>query len=124
TVLAFGPQQDVVRNRAAERADALTAKVPQGQQPGRIGITNAQHFAEFVVRDRRRERGTAGRRVLDPAQPHVRVVAIDRLIDRAEVDVDEPRRAPEAGGDQLRDLYVEPDERIRVGGIRFHKWRS
>ena len=123
-VLALGAQQDLVGDRAAERADALAAQIGERAEPRRVGVADAEHFAELVVRKRDRHRRAARRRVFDAAQADVGVAAGDALIDRAKRDVDELRRPAESGGEQLGDLDVEADEPIGVRGIGFDERRA
>ena len=67
--------------RVATRRPARSASVRNAR---RVGVADAQHLAEFVVRNRRGERSAARRRVFDAAQADVGVAPRDRLIDRGE----------------------------------------
>ena len=97
-MLALGTQQDLVRDGAGQSAHGPAVKVSQRAEPRRVGVADAQHLAEFVIRDGDGQGGAPGGRVLDPAEPDVRVVTLDRLVERCERDRDElgcgPDRAP------------------------------
>ena len=95
-VVAFGAQQDLVGDRPAEGADATAGEIGKSAIPTCVGVAHGKHFAEFVVGNRRRERGSAAGRVFDAAQADVGVAARDRLIDGGEGDEDEPRLTVEA----------------------------
>ena len=123
-VLALGAEQDVVRDRVAERADGPAAEIGEGAQRRRVGVADAEHLAEFVVRHRDREHRPPRRRVFEAAQADVGVAADDRLHDRREGDRDEFRRPSEPPRDQVRDLDVEADEAIGLPRIRFDERRA
>ena len=78
--------------------------------PSCVGIAHGEHFAECVVGNRRRERGSACGRVFDAAQADIGVAARDRLIDGGEGDEDESGLTVEATRDQVGDLDIEADE--------------
>ena len=82
-----------------------------------VGVADAQHLAELVVRHRDRHRGAARRRVLDAAQPDLGVAARDGLIDRVERHEHELRRPAEAAREQIRDLDVEAHEHVGIVGL-------
>ena len=108
-------EQDLVRDRPAERADAAAAQIGERAEPRRIGVADAQDLAELVVGNRRRQRGAARGRVFDAAQADVGVAAGDRTDRSTRTRSEhEPRRASEASRDQLRDFDVEADQFVRV----------
>ena len=102
-------------------ATLLPRRSARDPNRGGVAVADAQHFAEFVVGQRDRHRRPPGRRVLDPAQADVGVVARDALVDRIEADVDELGPPVEASGEKVRDFDVEPDELIGPGRIGFDK---
>ena len=108
-VVALGPQQNLVRDRAAQRGDLAAAQIGERAEARHVRGPDAQDFAELVVGNRQRQRGAARQRVFDAAQADVRVAPGDGLVDRRERDLDELRRAPEAAREQARDLDVEAD---------------
>ncbi len=55
-MLAFGAQQDLVRDRAAQGTDPAASQVTERVIAGRIGIAHGEHFAERVIGNRRSER--------------------------------------------------------------------
>ncbi len=124
TVIAFGTQQDVIRDRAAQRADVLVAQIRQRPEPRRIGVAYGEDFAEFVIRHGHRMRRPACRRVLDAAQADVGVTARDRLIDLPEVDVHEFRPPAEAASHQRGDFDVEADEIVRARRVGLDERRA
>ena len=83
-VLAFGAQQDLVGDRAAERRHRLAAQVGQRAEPRRVARRARSALRGTRSRDRDGERRAPRRRVLDAAQADVGVAAGDRLIDRRE----------------------------------------
>ena len=113
-VVALGTQQDLVRDRAAERADLTASEVLERAKPRSVGVSHAQDFAELVVRNRRCERRAPRRGVFDAAQPDLRVVAGDRLVDRSKRNRHEPRRSPETPGKQVGNFNVEADDLVRM----------
>ncbi len=82
--IALGLQQDLVRDRAAQRGHAPAAEIGERAIARGVGVADAEDFAKFVVRNGRRERGPARRRVLDAAQRDVGIAPLDRLIERLE----------------------------------------
>ena len=120
-MLAGAREEDVVRDRPAQRADAAASKVGQRAEARDVGSPDAQDLPERVVRDRRRHGGAPRRRVLDAAQPDVGVTPGDRLVDGRVADEDEPRHPPETPRDERRNLDVEPHQRVRLLGICLHE---
>ena len=109
TVVPLGPQQNLVRDCSAQRADLASAQIGERAEARHVCGPHAQHFAEFVVGNRQRQRRSARQRVLDAAQADVRIAPGDGLVDRREHDLNELRRAPEAAREQASDLDVETD---------------
>ena len=123
-VVALGRQQNLVGDRAAERADAPPAQIGERAKVSGVGVADAQDFAELVVRKRDGIAGPPRGRVFDAAQADVRVAAGNRLIDRCKGDLDEARLAAKALRDKLGDLDVEADDARWVGGIGFDVRRA
>ena len=120
----FRAEQDFVGDRAAERADAASSQIGQPAEAARVRVADREHFAERVVRNRRRHRGAARRRIFHPAQTDLRGAAFNGLIDRAvrheqkarrPVDParDRARRSRRRTGDLVRDRRDRPRRRAR-----------
>ena len=74
-------------------ADRFPAEIGERPEAPRIGVADAQHLPELVVRQRDRHRRAPHRRVFDPAQADIGVAPRDALIDQIEPHVDELGRA-------------------------------
>ena len=74
-------EQDLVRDRAAERAHLAPAQVRQLVELRAVAFPHGQRLGESVVRDRRRQRGAARGRVFDAAHADVEIAALHRLVD-------------------------------------------
>ena len=118
-VVALGREQNFVRDRAAERANAPAAQVGERTKLSGVCGSDTQHLAKLIIRKGDRVAGPARGRVFDAAQPDVGVAAGNRLIDRRERDLDEAGLAAESACDELGDLDIEADDAGRVGGIGF-----
>ena len=105
----------------ATRRPRRSAERPE---PVLVGRSNGQHFAELVVRNRDREARAASRAVFDAAQADVEVAARRSRIDAREANLDEARRAPKRGCQQLCDVDVEPDDARRIVRIRLDERRA
>ena len=105
-------------------ATRLPAQILERAQPPGVLGSHRQHLAELVIGNGDGERRSPRRRVLDAAQPDIRVAARDRLIDRREGDHDESRRTAHAARDERRDLDVEADDLLGIGGIGLDERRA
>jgi len=63
------PEQQVVRDGAAERGDAVPAEIGQRCGSVRCRSTDAQYFTELVIRNRECECGAPCHRVSTPLSP-------------------------------------------------------
>jgi hypothetical protein len=121
SIFALALKQDFIRNRAAERADASAAKIRKPADAAGVRITDREHLAERVIRNRCRRRRATSRRVFHAAQTDLRGSAFDSLIDRAIWDEEEMRCPLQSTRDEFRNLNVEPGELVRIGGIRLNE---
>src|SRR5438132_2079381 len=115
--IACGEQQ-VVRDRGAERRDAPPAQIRQAMNPARVSRSYRQHFAEFEIRNGDGVTGAVHGGVLDAREAEREVAAFNGLIDAGPLYLDEPGRpAPESTGDALGDLDVEAAHARGIGRI-------
>jgi len=64
------------------------------------------------------------RPILEPGHPEIEVAALERLLDRRPLHLDELRLAAKPVSDHPRDLDVEPAHRRRIGRIGFDERRA
>ena len=118
-MVALGGEQNFVRDRPAERANAPAAQVGELTKLSGVRRSDTQHLAKLIIRKGDSVAGPARGRVFDAAQSDVGVAPGDRLIDRRERDLDEAGLAAESACDELGDLDIEADDAGRVGWIGF-----
>jgi hypothetical protein len=123
-MLAFGCEEDLVSDRAAERAHPAAPQIGKRPQLLGVGCADAEHLVELIIRMRHRIRDAPRRRVLDAAEADLRVSAGDRLIDRGKCHLDELRGRPKILRDQLGYLDVEPGHLRRIGRVGLHVGRA
>jgi hypothetical protein len=120
-MLALSVQQDLVSERAGERADTPAAQVLEVPQSCGVGGSDAQDFAKLIIRNRDGVRRTPCGGILDPVQPDFRIAAGDGLIDQCEGGIDELCLAAESARNQRGDINVEADYPGWIGGIGLDK---
>src|SRR5262249_16448509 len=77
--LGFGAKEDFVSDGAAEGTDTSAAQIVEGTKARRVGIADAQHFVELVIRNGGRHSGAPRRRVFNPTQADLGIAALDGL---------------------------------------------
>ena len=123
-MLALGAQQDFVRDGAAEGPDIPAPQVGQRPETRPIGVADAQHLAEFVIRNGHGQGGAPRRRVLDAAEAEVGVATLDRLVERCERDGDEPWDAVQSARQQGGDVDVEAHHLVGARRVRLNERRT
>lgn len=100
------------------------AQVLEVLKPCGIGGPDAQHFVKLVVRNRRRERPASRGSIFDAAEADICVAAVNRLVDRREGHVHEPRWSAQRAGNQASDVHIEADEFVRMDRAGFNEGRA
>src|SRR5262249_62315443 len=63
---SFGTKENLISDGAAEGSDTSAAQIVEGAEARRVGIADAQHFVELVVRNGGRHCGAPCRRFFYP----------------------------------------------------------
>src|SRR2546422_7217596 len=90
--VARGDQQ-VVRDRGAERGYATTAQVRETMDAAGVLRTHGEHFPELEVGKGDGVAGSPGGCVLDTREAEREITALDRLVDVGPLHLNEPRCA-------------------------------
>jgi hypothetical protein len=113
----LGVEENLVRDRAAERADASAAQVVERPDAQRVGGTHRQDLAELVVGHGDRQRRAPRRRVFDPAQADDEVAALHRRVNGCELDRLEARTKAQLPRDERRDVRLEAHDAGRIARV-------
>ena len=124
TVASLRVGEQVVRERRAQRRDAVSPEIAERPEPVLVRRSNGQHFAELVVWNRDREARAASRAVFDAAQADVEVTARRSRIDAREANLDEARRSPRADASSCATSTSNPTTRERIVRIRLDVRRA
>ncbi len=114
SVLRLGRPEDLVGLCGHQRANVMAGEIGKRPKTILVGATDCQRLAEPVIGNRVCHARAPRRALLEAAESNPEVAAEQRLVDRREGDVREPRRHVQLAGDERRDVNFEADQLRRI----------